>query len=1024
MNRTITKIQLFKSDTDTQGNTVEGYLDIKESAEFPINISISDIRNAGSRSGAFSKTIQLTGSKNNNQLLNNYFEVNVKSGKFDLNKKQKCAVIQNGVVILDNCYLRIIRAEKVQDRFHQIDDLVEYDVEIRDTLGDFFNEINNKELTDLNFSEFNHNYLASNVISSFTHSYVDGYKYILPWIDNNTFNLKECLPGIYAKQYFDKIHSDAGYEYEWNDLTDVRFDDMIIPFNGDIKKITEDELELVTTIVGNTSSQSATNSYFPVSNGASLATPWNGYTIDMNYSTLNYLSTFDLSTDRWVSPFTITAPSYVSYEVRINWDFIIQNNESENIRVKSGPGTLFFDRRLDLGVININNGAQPLSIKPLQANTLATGTTIIGDLIRRNTGSPSLPPGQNIIASGENTLVLSISNLIVGNTFELQSCIRRNIGIFSLVSNNNTNADFEEIIRINSIEVTIKPSLDSFGYNFPVEMNKFIPTKVKQGEFLKSVYKMFNLFMEVDKVDSNKLIYKSRDDFYDSGVIKDWTYKMDKNKQELFFIPELSSKRHILSYKQDSSDFYLEQYLKNTNEVYGQIEVIFDNENVKGTVKDELIFSPTVNQWTNYGAVKPIWNASAPKNNIRILLDNGIETCGAYSIENFSGNSQTITTYPFISMLDSIENPQYDIAFGINDYYSYDIKNYTSNNLYTHWRRTMSQINSGKLLVAYFWLNEEDIFKLKLNDKIKINNALWYINKIIDYKVNKKQLTKVELLSVEDDLVLPRFGRVVNFISSDQRLPDISPALPVGPFLPNQEVFKEITKERNKYTSFITTTKDYINLGTKNELIDDFSGVVVGDGVKAAQSGFYVDDTSLVSGELKIGDAVSLGGAGLVVNGTEIKDNGLYLNSRYFLDDYIDWDYYVAGNTASISFSFDQNTEETTTNITGDNILINGQPFGLSKIDIVTANTFSVASYDLDVFLVGTGSVVNINLPEALTDGVKYTFKDFSGVSNTNNININAFSGDTIDGSSSYTMNVNYQSITIVSYSGTGWYII
>jgi hypothetical protein len=1023
MNKTVTRIQLFKSD-DLLGNKVEGYLDVKEDADFPINFSIGDIRDISKRSGSFSKTIKLAGSKNNNLLLNNYFEVNVKvSNQFNLNKKQRCAVIQNGVVILDNCYLRLINTKKVQTNSGHIDELVDYEVEIRDNVGDFFNEINNKELTDLNLSELNHIYTAQAAINSFNHTIDDGYKYILPYIEDNTYLSKEYLPGVYAKTYWDKIHSEAGYVYEWDTLSDdnVRFDKMIIPFNGDIKKLSEDLLSDVDVIWGSTVSQDInfdTSFFIPGSLGLNL--PW-GKIIN-SFITDNFNNSYNTTTDRWTNPFIIDTPQSITYQVKIEWDFVINNTGSTNITtLVQGFSNGVYTRKPYLGVTNINN-IIPVDTKPLSPTFLSNGTFDNSGFIVRDTTSPSLPPGENIIASGVNEVELVISPSPLGSVYELQAAAEANLTTFT--------GTYQELFRIKKIDVRIVPSSDAFGFNYPVEMNKFVPQKIKQSDFIKSIYKMFNLYVEVDKFNPNKLIYKTRDDFYDSGEFKDWTYKLAKDKEQVLqFVPELSAKRTILTYKQDDKDFFLKAYLNNTNEIYGQIEIIFDNENVRGVDKQELIFSPTINQWTNFGTNNPLWEQASPKNNIRILLDNGTQSCGYYNIENYTGNQVQLNYYPFVSMLSEVENPNFDIAFGINDYYPYDIKNFTSNNLYTNfWRRTFAQINSGKMLTAYFWLNEEDIFNLKLNDKIKINNALWYINKIIDYKANKNVLTKVELLSVEDDLRLPRFGRIVRTVRPGS-LPPVLPApvKPVGPIKPIVGPIREITRLRNQNTSVSNSTKDYINLGNKNVITGNFSGVVVGDNKSVTRSGFHIEDTKLVDGGLIIDDKTSLTSeGGLVVGPMIINEGGVTLNSDYIDDGYWDDDYVLIGTTASFSFTVDPGTGETTINITGDNVLVNGEPIvsGLPKIDSVTASSFNVDDYDLDVFLVGNGSSsINITLPSTgLTNGDKYTFKDFYGVSETYNITVNAGS-NTIDGLSTYIIEIDYQSITIIYWNGT-WSII
>ena len=76
-----------------------------------------------------------------------------------------------------------------------------------------------------------------------------------------------------------------------------------------------------------------------------------------------------------------------------------------------------------------------------------------------------------------------------------------------------------------------------------------------------------------------------------------------------------------------------------------------------------------------------------------------------------------------------------------------------------YWRRTVNQINVGKMLTAYFDLREDDIQSLKLNSKVRIDNSWWTINKVIDYDCNAQNLTKVELMSADTEIDLAPFKK-------------------------------------------------------------------------------------------------------------------------------------------------------------------------------------------------------------------------------------------------------------------------
>jgi hypothetical protein len=271
---------------------------------------------------------------------------------------------------------------------------------------------------------------------------------------------------------------------------------------------------------------------------------------------------------------------------------------------------------------------------------------------------------------------------------------------------------------------------------------------------------MYNLYTEQDNDVPNNLVLMHRDDYYDSGTEIDWTYKLAKDKdQALQFLPELSAKKLILTYKQDSDDPN-KIYFEATKEIYGQLEFIFDNEYVKGIDTKEITFSPTPIGLSTFNAYLPLLSGE-PKVNIRILQDGGEGTCDAYNLYNYGTTGETnVTTYPILHHWDDPINPTFDILFAQPDYMFYNGYNVTNNNLYNlYWRRTVNQINVGKMLTAYFDLREDDIQSLKLNSKVRIDNSWWTINKVIDYDCNAQNLTKVELMSADTEIDLAPFKK-------------------------------------------------------------------------------------------------------------------------------------------------------------------------------------------------------------------------------------------------------------------------
>lgn len=722
-----------------------GYLDVRENSIVPFNLGVADVRDLTARSGTFSKTITLSGTKNNNVLLGHYYDVNISTGSFNVNTLTKCDVLQDDIPILTDVYLQLLSVNKRQttDAYEQE---VEYEVLIKDSQADFFTKIDNSLLEDLDMSEMDHVYSASNVVASYSNTVTDGYVYPLGTAPSNVYPLSEFKPAIYAKKYWDKIHQYAGYTYEWSSLSDDFFDKLVIPYNGEQYKADYSNYLVDADFIDQiTFTQSTGQSTSAVSTDL---TNWGENQDNENV--------FDSIPGEYNVPFNVSAGQSIDFAFNVDYQFNLINSTGSTVYL-----------------VDMNSSGVTGRYRYRVAFTLyKNGTQIVGSFtttqylngFTRNEGS--LANGTTTIGSGVNQFVLPSSNLVTGDVITIRARVDvvEEFTTLRWKDANSTGAtDVLVDYQVDTIALNIRaiPSSNILSSGADVVMNTFIPRQVKQKDFVKSICQMYNLFVEPDESNPFKLIYKTRDDFYDSGVEKDWTLKLAKDRQQsLQFLPELSAKKLQLTYKQDKDEPNV-VYEDAVREIYGQAEFIYDNEYVKGIDKKELIFSPTPVNVNSFGAYVPMIAFGAPKTNIRILIHNGTATCGAYNVYDYGTTGQTnVTTYPVVGHFDNPLNPTFDINFATCDYYYYSGINLTNNNLYNnYWRRTVGQINTGKMLTAYFDLRENDIRTLKLNDKIRIDNSWWHINKVIDYDANSTNLTKVELMSVDQEIDLPTFVR-------------------------------------------------------------------------------------------------------------------------------------------------------------------------------------------------------------------------------------------------------------------------
>jgi hypothetical protein len=1029
----------------------------------PLNFSVADIRDITKRKGSFSKSITIPGTKNNNRVLNNYFDVNVEAGTFDINKLQRCTVIQDDIPVLDNALMQLVSVNKVQTNNSYESD-VTYTLLIKDTTSDFFSNINNKTLDQLDFNWMSHIYNASNVVASFDNTVVDGYKYVMPYNaavgDNDAqYSLPEFTPAIYAKQYWDQIFAGSGFTYDWPGLTGpaIQFDKLLIPYNGDTPSPDRTQSQFYGFSADGTPLTTQTSVFlnlgsapYPAYNFKIYRTPINTFGANNEISDTNNVYTPGTAT--YTMPNIPGVANRVVFNYSVSYSVTIRNTSAATRYLvgKMGNGNTYPPSQYPLrcsptitmvkpqtinGIINnsiytdrdlsLDNGGTALSLPHLYA---IPGNTTINLIARECNGSfilEGVVPGSTYFFSNKlEFTVPGVPPAAGGNNS--QTGFASPLYHWSS-SNTNLNAYVKDVFfdfKVDKVSLSSVMQLEGeVGFNVPIYMNKFIPQNIKQNEFVKSILQMYNLYVEVDKEIPTKLNIYQRDSYYDSGKEEDWTDKLVKNKpQDLKFLPEITNKKLLLTYKEDK-DWANTNYKSNTNEVYGQAEYVFDNEYVKDTTKVELIFSPTPTANTSFGAVCPIWNGQAPKTNIRILYDGGQKPCGPYAIWNygidagatgFTGATASapavlnnLQVYPHINHWDKTSNPTFDLQFLPSDYYyrSDDWGVNTNNNLFNlHWRRTANQLNTGKLLSAYFDLNSTDIQKMRLNDKIRIDNSWWNINKIQDYDANSKAPTKVELISV-DDLLSPPFVSTDSVgVSRTSNLWPDQRTLNYEQSRIRNTIYSEGDVSVNGVNNIVSESVISADIvGDNNNISSD--SIIRGSFNSAIESTFIIGDSNTVpegaTNVMIVGNGITASATGgvLYADNLEITNNGTI--NGIPVSSVISGDLFWSAGTAAQSIK-QKDTLASATGIrsfsVGQGIGINGSiASGQDSVAFAGGNASGLRSFahGIAAAAIGQDSV-------AFTSGSATGLNSFSHAGSASGSLSSSFSGGSADGGQSH----------------------
>lgn len=833
-----------------------GNVELYDNVPVSLNYSVAEIQDISKKNTSFSKTIVLPGKKNNNELLGQLFDISVSNSNFDINRKVPCTIYGADIVLMKG-YFRLIAINKVSPTSIGGEELIEYEVLVFDQTTDFYDKLSDRLLTDLDFSQYNHTYGYSAIVGSSAHTSDDVYTYPMLYNGNTTYYTTiDFQPAIYLKSYIDAAFNEIQYSYESDFLNSDYFKSLIIPFNGEKIKNNLIDVDNRKFQVGWTG---ATDSY--LLSASTTATTYSSSGATLNYNADNNMTIpyYDSGNTYNVSNYRFTSPSNQIYDFRfkIKADVWMTNPHAQQIKLWDAFGNAtLVNPKLYCQAKLYKNGVVLETSAPLFnysfSPTLSVGSTI-QSTVTLDTTFAGVQAGINDYF--ELRLFPFVQN-------PLNSSWRLGTLSTGAIANPNFNIRFD-------LSQSGQTAGNNFFINQPhvgelidgdtVELNEFIPKNVKIKDLFSSVLKMHNLYVEQDKNFENKLLIKTREQYYSGNTAIDWTQKLALDKDiNIKFIPELQNKDLILTYKQDSDDFN-KYYFDNTKEVYGQKKYIFDNDFLSGEKKVELIFSPTPIKNNGFGLPVSAILSQSPKNNIRVLqkpntwISHESKTWNYnYITTGGSTSTATFSTYPYAGHFDRPKFPTTDINFGETSFLMYDeYGNITDNNLANNYYfNQVDQMLDGKLMTAYFDLDYIDILNLKFSDKVFIKDNYYIINKISDYDPINNGLTKVELLKIDDWLKFRTKNRKLNRPILNNGLLNAS-GVTVGVGSPN--IGTTLGDTQGKFDPVTLTTGSIVVGNATNNIVKSDRAIVIGDGNVVTQQtkSVVIGDGNTVNGGSK-----------------------------------------------------------------------------------------------------------------------------------------------------------------------------
>ena len=762
-----------------------------------LTFNIADIANPEQRKADFSKTISLPASKKINKIFEHIFDVNTDLQTFNPNLRTNVIYLVNGEIQLDG-YLQL---KSINNK----DGLIVYDCVMIGRIGNFFSELQDQELTDLDMSSLNHSYTKANQVATWNLPLTTDYVYPMVNYDINyggmafseEWTVTDFFPAIKVKKYIDAIFSSIGYSFTSAFFDSSYFNTLIIPFSSKDFKLSESAI--------NNLIFSANNPKF-LATGTGSTSPFNGVYDDITTfqsdTIVNQTESYDAGGvyNNTTGVFTASSAAYYNLNCMaqvqgeynspipspsVGTQYTLVSDIHGKIKLNKYNSSGVFISTIDeqfFGIQGSNTPVNPNTTITTASNpTTSSNEYYVGSLSNpayveidnlNNTSTPNkfYVSANNIYLNSGEKIKLEVDYECRGNDLRVSTNINFNFNqsnVFWKDSGNNLYDARSFGLNVISSYFNNEVVNSTYVEGSTISMNTAIPVKIKQRDFIKSLVNMFNLYIQPNPNDEKDLIIEPRDDFYNNNII-DWSSKIDKSKDiDIKPMGALNSKEYLYTYKQDN-DYYNDLYYNTWNEIYGQADFVINNDFLKAEHKTEIIFSPTPSvgqSW--YDRVIPTIIKFDDKDgvqrteaNIRILQWGGLKDTDQLWIHSDSNGPTFTTQYPYAGMYDDPYTPTEDIGFNLtNEIYWANVFNnvitFSNNNLYNkYYKKFIEEITdtNSKIVNGYFYLTPSDIANLSFRKQYYFEGQYFRLNKVENYNpINP--ITKCEFLKIKEATV-------------------------------------------------------------------------------------------------------------------------------------------------------------------------------------------------------------------------------------------------------------------------------
>lgn len=774
-------------------NSIE--IEIDEGASFPFTFQISDIKEPDKRKGGHSTTLTIPGTQKNMQTFTSVFNLSMNQSStdtgsgfvhFDPTVKAEAIYTENSIVIFRGV-AQVLSCSKKGDYWT-------FQISLFSDFINFMNELKKIKCNELGFDEYTHELNISNMTetwsgncqinavstSIFTLTTYTGLGYYYGLIDYgfenkpvaaDTFDITNIPPQLFKYDLIKKMMNKIGIEFQSDFLESDFFKSQLIAWEGgNLPSVTSAEQTAQSVL---TTEQNTITGGF--NNVAEFELPWyynqsdegtpaegtryynlnTGSLIYAIYKDVNILSIQDNSNQILSDyPYGVEIANDGLYDIEYKGDIEL------NASIINSSGVEVDEYFADAELIFVYS----LIIKK---NGVIFDELVGGNFNYTVPSTTGSVPAQVISFDLTKEFLLDQGDLI---EFEIKIVNKPITGSFRVLGfNQDTSYSLlytSSVPLVNTPELNIVKTEANFIAGQDVLLRYFAP-RINCAEFFKGVINEYNLFVNQDPENPNKLIIEPLEDFYKGfSDVDQWSNKIDYSK-EFKVIPTaaIASNEYKYSYKDTKSEFEI-RYFEQTGKYYGSRIIESGSDFSTKTTDTKLPFAciPLVEYPTTDLVMPRLLQEQQgtfkPKKGAPFSVFKGVDrlggtmlTPGTLKIVDENSVTQTYTSYPFVGHLDSLDNPDFDLTFKVPDFVFFTVNTYYSNvNLYPYHSRFIREIvdRFGKQVNAYINLDNNDISNLDFSRLKNLNGVLFRLQKINQFDNNKNTSTLCEFVKVQD----------------------------------------------------------------------------------------------------------------------------------------------------------------------------------------------------------------------------------------------------------------------------------